>query len=110
MKKLLLLITPVIAISCFAQDKEIKDLSTQSQRSITKDPHDTIPKVWKVGGMFSLNVSQGSLSNWAAGGEDFSLALTNVDNLFAFYKKGRYSCDNTLDVNIGYVKTTSLGS
>jgi hypothetical protein len=110
MKKLLLLITPVIAISCFAQDKEIKDLSTQSQRSITKDPHDTIPKVWKVGGMFSLNVSQGSLSNWAAGGEDFSLALTNVDNLFAFYKKGRYSWDNTLDVNIGYVKTTSLGS
>lgn len=110
MKKYFLLVGVVITISSFAQDKEIKDLSTQSQRNAKRDPKDTIPKIWKVGGQFSLNLSQGSLSNWAAGGEDFSLALTNVDNVFAFYKKGRYSWDNTLDVNIGYVRTTSLGS
>jgi hypothetical protein len=30
--------------------------------------------------------------------------------LFGFYKKGKYSWDNTLDMNLGYVKTTSLGS
>jgi hypothetical protein len=110
MKKLLLIITIVITITCFAQDKTIRDLSAQSQRSIAKDPNDTIPKIWKVGGLLGLNISQGSLSNWAAGGEDFSLALTNINNLFAFYKKERHSWDNTLDVNLGYVKTTSLGS
>jgi len=66
--------------------------------------------VWRTGGIYSLNLSQGSLSNWAAGGEDFSLALSSLLNLYSFYKKEKNSWDNTFDFNIGYVKTTSLGS
>jgi hypothetical protein len=31
-------------------------------------------------------------------------------SLFAFYKKDKHSWDNTFDFNLGYVKTTSLGS
>ena len=30
--------------------------------------------------------------------------------LFAFYKKSKHSWDNTLDINFGYLNTTSLGS
>ena len=66
--------------------------------------------MWRTGGIYSLNLSQGSLSNWAAGGEDFSLALSSLLNLYGFYKNGKNSWDNTFDFNIGYVKTTSLGS
>src|SRR5260221_2651667 len=111
MKKLLLIIVAILSIvSAPAQDETVKKLRSESERKISKDPDDTLPKVWRTGGMYSLNLSQGSLSNWAAGGEDFSLALSSLMNLYAFYKKEKYSWDNTFDFNIGYIKTTSLGS
>lgn len=93
-----------------AQDETLKELKTASGRAIKKDPNDTISKIWKKGGLYGINVSQGSLSNWAAGGDDFSLSLNSVLSLFAFYKKDKHSWDNTFDFNLGYVKTTSLGS
>ena len=57
-----------------------------------------------------MEKSQGSLSNWAAGGDNFSLSVNSLLSLYAFYKKDKHSWDNTFDFNIGYVKTTSLGS
>jgi hypothetical protein len=110
MKKLLAPIALACCLTAFSQDKEVKNLRSESEKNIAKNPNDTIPKVWKTGGVLSLNVAQGSLSNWAAGGEDFSLALNSLVSLYGFYKKGRNSWDNTFDFNLGYVKTTSLGA
>ncbi len=81
-----------------------------SEKTIKKEANDTIAKTWKKGGLYGINISQGSLSNWAAGGDDFSLSVNSVLSLFAFYKKEKHSWDNTFDFNLGYVKTTSLGS
>ncbi len=92
-----------------AQDQTIKALQAESNKTIKKKV-DTAIKLWRSGGIFSLNLSQGSLSNWSAGGDDFSLSINSFLNLFAFYKKNKYSWDNTLDVNFGYLKTTSLGA
>ena len=110
MKISLLIVALGCCIAAVSQDKEVKNLRSESDKNVKKDPNDTIPKVWKVGGVISLNVAQGSLSNWAAGGEDFSLALNSLVSLYAFYKKGRHSWDNTFDLNLGYVKTSSLGA
>jgi hypothetical protein len=110
MKRILCLSAILIALQASAQDETVKKLRSESDRTIAKDAKDTATRTWKKGGMFSLNLAQGSLSNWAAGGEDFSLALSSVVNLYAFYKKGRHSWDNTFDFNLGYVNTTSLGS
>jgi len=110
MKKILLVYTLFSFLFVSAQDEKVKELKDASGRAIKKDPNDTIPKIWKKGGFYGINVSQGSLSNWAAGGEDFSLSLNSVLSLFAFYKKDKHSWDNTFDFNLGYVKTTSLGS
>src|SRR5258705_87389 len=110
MKKTLLIAAILLVVSAPAKDETVKNLRSETERKISKDPNDTIPKAWRSGGMYSLNLSQGSLSNWAAGGEDFSLALSSVLNLYAFYKKEKYSWDNTFDFNLGYIKTTSLGS
>ena len=111
MKKIrLLMILSIITVNIYAQDETIKDLKKASEKGITKDPNDTIPKIWKTGGLYGINVTQGSLSNWAAGGDEFSISLNSVLNLFAFYKKDKHSWDNTFDFNLGYVKTTSLGS
>lgn len=92
-----------------AQDEIIKNLQTESGKEIKKEA-DTAKRLWRTGGLFSLNISQGSLSNWSAGGDDFSLSLNCFFNAFAFYKKDKYSWDNTLDINFGYIKTTSLGA
>ncbi len=110
MKKILLPILFIIYINGYSQDETVKDLKKSSEKTIVKDPNDTVPKIWKKGGLYGVNISQGSLSNWAAGGDDFSLSINSVLSLFAFYKKDKHSWDNTLDFNFGYVKTTSLGS
>jgi hypothetical protein len=79
MKKTLLIANVILlAVVTYAQDETIKNLQTESGKTITKDPKDTIPKVWKTGGTFSLNIAQGTLSNWAAGGEEFSLLPTHI--------------------------------
>lgn len=110
MKTKLLLLFVLFSVSCLAQDEKVKGLKAESERTIKKDPADTAQKKWKKGGLYGLNVSQGSLNNWAAGGDEFSLSLNSALSLFAFYKEGRHSWDNTLDFNLGYVNTTSLGS
>ncbi|RYZ27225.1 MAG: DUF3078 domain-containing protein [Chitinophagaceae bacterium] len=92
-----------------AQDQTVKDLKDESAKTIKKED-DTTNIRWRKGGIYSLNLAQGSLSNWAAGGDDFSLSLTSYLNLYSFYKEGRRSWDNTFDFNFGYVNTTSLGS
>jgi len=92
-----------------AQDLVVTKLRTETSRTIKKE-EDTTKWNWKRGGVFNLNVAQGSLSNWAAGGDNFSMTLNGYFNYFSYYKKDRHSWDNNLDVNLGYVQTTSAGS
>lgn len=99
-----------LTLNSFAQDETVKKLRDDANRSVKKDPNDTTSKVWKKGGLYGINVSQGSLSNWAAGGDDFSLSVNSILSLYGFYKKDKHSWDNTLDFNLGYVRTSSLGS
>jgi hypothetical protein len=108
-KIIFILLSPLCTIS-YAQDQSVKQLQNESSRAIKKDVADTVPALWKKGGIYNLNLSQGSLNNWAAGGDDFSLSLNSYLGLHAFYKNGHHSWDNTLDFNLGYVKSTSLGS
>jgi hypothetical protein len=110
MKNALVFIFILSAFTTLAQDATIQNLKTESSKGITKDPNDTIPKIWKTGGVFSLNLTQGSLSNWAAGGEKFSISVNSLLSAYAFYKKDKHSWDNLLTWNLGYVKTTSLGT
>lgn len=99
----------LIASSSFAQDPNIKALKTEAEKEIKKDDKDTTNKVWKKGGAFILNVNQGSLSNWSAGGDKFSFSLNAYLNLYAYYKKNKHAWDNKLDLTFGVVQTTSLG-
>lgn len=110
MKKTACLLLLCTSLYIHAQDETVKKLRSDAEKTIKKDPADTTAKTWKAGGLYSLNVSQASLSNWAAGGDDFSLAVNSLLSLYAFYKKDKHSWDNTFDFNLGYVNTTSLGS
>jgi hypothetical protein len=110
MKRILPLACVLIGLAGHAQDETVKKLKSESDKTIKKDETDTTNRLWKKGGIFSLNVSQGSLSNWAAGGDNFSLSLNSLLSAYAFYKKGKENWDNTVDVNFGLVNTTSLGT
>jgi len=110
MKKFILLTSILVSVVVNAQDQTVGQLKNESGKTIKKDPKDTTNQVWKKGGLFSLNLSQGSLSNWAAGGDEFSLSLNAILSAYAFYKKDKNSWDNTLDMNFGFLRTTSLGN
>ena len=71
------------------QDGTVKDLKKDSEKTIKKDDKDTAQRTWKTGGIFTLNINEGSLSNWSAGGDKFSFSLNSYVNLYAFYKKGK---------------------
>lgn len=112
MRKVLPFIAALLSFAVIvkAQDQTVQDLKNQAARSVAKDPKDTTVKTWKLGGFFNLNVNQGSLSNWSAGGDKFSFSVNAYLNVFAFYKKNKSSWDNSLDLAYGIVNTTSLGS
>ncbi len=99
----------VITMNSYGQDQSVKDMSANATKEIKKEKIDS-GKTWKTGGLFNLNFGQGSQSNWAAGGDDFSLSIASYLGLQAFYKKDKYSWDNTLDLNYGMINTTSLGT
>jgi hypothetical protein len=91
-----------------AQDLVVAKLRSETSRNIKKD-NDTSNWNWKQGGLYNLNVSQSSLSNWAAGGDNFNMSINSYFNYFAYYKKERQSWDNNIDVNLGFVQSTSQG-
>lgn len=95
-------------ISVSGQDDAVKALQEDSNK---KSEEDTAHKKgWKKGGLFTLNVAQGSLSNWQGGGDKNSFSAVGFLNLFAILKEGKNLWSNTLDLGYGYINTTSLGS
>ena len=94
--------------SLFAQDLTLLKLRTETSRSIKKDA-DTSNWNWKQGGMYNFNLSQSSLSNWAAGGDNFNMAINSFFNYYTLFKKDRHGWDNNFDVNLGFIQSTSLG-
>jgi hypothetical protein len=94
-----------------AQDKAIRTLQLESGSVAAKLPlPDTSKKTWKKGGLYRLSLGQGSLSNWAAGGDDFSININTTINLYATHKKNNFNWDNSLDMVFGFLKTTTLGA
>jgi hypothetical protein len=70
-----------------------------AQSSFTPD---TI-KYWSYGGLGTVNFSQVSLNNWAAGGHN-SVSVLGVAGLYANYKHGANTWNNSLDFTYGLVK------
>jgi len=92
MKKIILSIFLVSSLFCVkAQDKVSKSDST-----------------WTKGGIVSLTFSQTSLTNWSGGGDN-ALSSNALLNLFANYKKGKNSWDNTLVAEYGLLQQGDNG-
>ena len=62
-----------------------------------------VQNLWDFGGTGTINFSQVSLSNWAAGGQS-SLSALGILNLYGNYKNGKNTWNNNLDLTYGTVK------
>ena len=98
----------VVNISVQAQDNTVKSLKDDSNKKLDEDT--AHKQGWKTGGLFTLNVAQGSLSNWQGGGDKSSFSAVGFLNLFGILKQGKNLWQNNLDLGYGYINTTSLGS
>jgi hypothetical protein len=111
MKQIILLLLLIFNLNLIAQTDSIKNKVDSIDVKIekledTKDSlvaADTI-RYWKKGGIAGLNFSQSSFTNWAAGGEN-SVSLTALTNVFANYKKGYNSWDNSLNLAYGLLQS-----
>lgn len=70
--------------------------------SFAQDPVDA-DTLWKITGVSSLNLSQLSLSNWAAGGEN-SISGNVLFKLSPDYDDGTINWDNDLTLGFGLMK------
>jgi hypothetical protein len=111
------LLTPVLLLCCYLAGlspangqewrKERDDLLDKKFKVVQED---TTHVLWRKGGIFNVNINQGTLSNWAAGGDKFSFSIASTFTGYIAYRQGRHTWDNVLDLAYGYVRTTSLGA
>lgn len=74
-----------------------------AQQAVTPDSVTIAPPAWDFSGSGTINFSQVSLSNWAAGGQS-SLSALGMASLQANYKKGKNSWNNVLGLTYGTIK------
>jgi len=101
-KKLVAIILLFSVISAIANSQ-----ITDAEKSLKKGVADTI-QGWKRGGVFAVNLSQTSLTNWAAGGQN-SFAINGMLSTFANLKRGKNEWVNSLDLGYGLLKQGSTG-
>lgn len=68
--------------------------------SLSQAQNDTI---WRSGGLFNFNFNSASFYQWA-GGNNSSIALNGLVSVFAKYKKGHWTWDNTGDFGLGAIR------
>ena len=104
MKKTLLICAILLAtFPVFAQDATVKGLQASANKEVKSLEKDG----WKSGGTLIINLNQGSLSNWAAGGEQNTLGINGIFNYAVNYRKGKNTWDNYFNLALGLQDATS---
>jgi len=70
-----------------------------AQQQIPKDSVNS----WNFSGLGTVNFSQVSLSNWAAGGQN-AVSVLGIANLLANYEQGPHTWNNSLNITYGLIK------
>lgn len=63
----------------------------------------TVAENWKLGALFSLNMTQSTFTNWAAGGQN-NISGIGMINGQATYNKDRVKWANTLNLGLGGIQ------
>lgn len=98
MKKIVLLFYTLGILTSLSYG-QVTDGEAALKTAISNDSIDG----WKKGAKVFISVSQTSLTNWSAGGEN-SLSINGLVSSFANLKKGKLNWDNSLDIGYGLLK------
>lgn len=91
----------LIAFGASAQDDiDGKSRDAAATAAQTRHASDSLDGIWQRSGVFTLNMSQVSLTNWAAGGFNTVSGIA-MFNGAANWKKGRRAWDNSLVLAFG---------
>ena len=93
-----------ISIIIAAQDPTIKNIQTSTARETKSIDSNG----WKKSGTFILNLNQGALSNWVAGGEQNVFGINGILNYIIHYKNGKNIWDNFFDLALGFQNASSF--
>jgi hypothetical protein len=91
-------------VQLFAQDgivKQMQDARTKAVKSLDSNG-------WKKSGSLILNLNQGALSNWVAGGEQNVFGINGIFNYAVNYKMEKNIWDNYFDLALGFQNATSF--
>jgi Protein of unknown function (DUF3078) len=91
------------AFSATAQDATVKGLQASANKEVKSAEKDG----WKRGGTLIINLNQGSLSNWAAGGEQNTLGVNGIFNYGINFRRGNNTWDNYFNLALGFQNATS---
>ena len=90
---------------CYSQDRTVRELLIVSTRPIQSLDSNG----WKLNGTFILNLNQGTLSNWAAGGEENVLGMNSIFNYAIHFRHNKHTWDNYFDLALGFQNATTFG-
>ena len=91
-------------VELIAQDgtvKQLQDAGTKAVKGLDSNG-------WKKSGTLILNLNQGALSNWVAGGEQNVFGINGIFNYAINYKMGKDIWDNYFDIALGFQNATSF--
>jgi len=91
--------------SSYSQDRTVREMLVTTTRPITSLDSNG----WKLTGTFILNLNQGALSNWVAGGEQNVLGINTIFNYAVNFRYGKNTWDNYFDLALGFQNATSFG-
>lgn len=99
MKKVLI----IIMFTCYFSIGIAQTTEAENQLKTTKKDS---TEGWKKGGTITVNLTQVSLTNWSAGGQN-SISANEILNLYAHNKNGKGLWENYLDISYGSIKQGS---
>jgi hypothetical protein len=106
MRKLTFFISCIILSNfIFSQDRIVRELLVTG----TKPIQSLDSNGWKFSGTFILNMNQGTLSNWVAGGEQNVLGINSILNYAINNRHNKNTWDNYFDLAMGFQNATSFG-
>ena len=91
-----------LTLSMFLLFQIVTAQATEAEEKLRKQSADTIMG-WTKGAIFSVNLSQTSLKNWAAGGQN-SVSVNGLFSAFTRLKQEKFVWDNSLDLGYGLLK------
>jgi hypothetical protein len=63
---------------------------------------------WSRNGLFVLTINQSAQRDWGSGGENFQLGINTILNKAIHHRKGKYTFDGYLDLELGLVEASSF--